>query len=316
MPCSVWLSQGREPLPLPLLRSPPGPTIPRSRELPEGAEPLPLPLFGSPTGRGGRHRDRAFAGGSRRNSGPAAGAAHRRDLAPALGALSLDRQRGADLLRIRLGVAPPRSWVSRGLPRSVVERGTGAARVALPLAPLPTRVRRRAHQDARRSLLARSDLPLLPPGNAADAEPALLVLPPSTEAAAPDRGARKPLRPAGGAGPALPSPAVRRVRGARHGADAVLAGLEREFLLAEPHHHRPHRFRLRRSDAGSRLAHRARGDCAVLLARCPGRRGHRAGGRALVPARPQSRLPLAGDERELRSAPAGEHVRRLRKHRA
>ena len=66
-------------------------------------------------------------------------------------------------------------------------RPARAGAVADALAAVPRGVRRRADQAARRPLLARSDLPLLPPRDPADARPAELVLPPSAQAAAPCR---------------------------------------------------------------------------------------------------------------------------------
>src|SRR2546423_7864703 len=127
-----------------------------------------------------------------------------------------------------MGDAAARGRVSRRLPRSGMGPDARGTRLALPLAPLPSRVRRRAHQVARRSMLARSPLSLLPPRDAADAEPALVVLPPSPQAVAPHRGPGEPLRPAGRADPALLPPADRGGRRAGHRRHAVLAAAEPE----------------------------------------------------------------------------------------
>ena len=57
-------------------------------------------------------------------------------------------------------------------------RAAGAGCLLGAVAAVPTRVRGRAHQAARRPVLARPDVPVVPPRDAADAEPAQLVVPP------------------------------------------------------------------------------------------------------------------------------------------
>ena len=80
------------------------------------------------------------------------------------------------------------------------------------LAAVPCRVRRRADQDARRPVLARPDLPQVPPRDPADARAAELVVPPPADAAPPGRGRRQPRRPARRPVPAVHAPAGRRRR--------------------------------------------------------------------------------------------------------
>ncbi len=129
-----------------------------------------------------------------------------------------------------------------GVPRPRVDRGARADRLALPVDPLPRRVRRRADQDARRPLLARPHLPRLPPPDAADAEPALLVLPPAAEADAPDGDAREPLRPARRPRPALPAPADRDLRGPGDDRHPGVARAQRQLRVAERDHPAPRRL--------------------------------------------------------------------------
>ena len=75
------------------------------------------------------------------------------------------------------------SWATHA-PQPPIARPLAAA-----VAAVPPRVRRRADQAARRPVLARPDLPVLPPRDPADARPAQLVVPPPAPAAAPHRGA-------------------------------------------------------------------------------------------------------------------------------
>src|SRR5207244_12518953 len=100
------------------------------------------------------------------------------------------------LLRLRLGDAAPLGGFSCDLPR---QRPHGADRVAelgVSLAALSRDVRRRPDQATRRSLLAQLHLPGLLLRDAADAEPAQLVL----SLAAPfDPPRRGPLQSCGGA---------------------------------------------------------------------------------------------------------------------
>ena len=100
-------------------------------------------------------------------------------LARAVGAVPVDRQRRADLLRLRLGVAAAGGRLPGDLPRQRTGRRPRSwCCWPASLAAVPGRVRRRADQAARRSVLARPDLPGLPPRDPADARPAELVLPP------------------------------------------------------------------------------------------------------------------------------------------
>ena len=68
---------------------------------------------------------------------------------------------------------------------------------------------RRAHQAAGRPVLARPDLPPVPPRDPAAAEPAELVVPPPARRSAPGRGGGQPRHPAGRAVPPA-RPAARR----------------------------------------------------------------------------------------------------------
>src|SRR5206468_4660870 len=83
------------------------------------------------------------------------------------------------------------------LPRPFGPRSTPSGDLDVSLAAVPSRVRRRIDQAPRRPMLARPDLPLLPPGDAAHAEPAQLVLPPSPRTAPQGRGSRESLCPVG-----------------------------------------------------------------------------------------------------------------------
>src|SRR5689334_8160702 len=80
--------------------------------LPARAEPVPVALFGRPLRRLLLAGPRAVAGRTRRSRGPAAAARLDGLVARPLGALSVDRQRRPDLVRLRLGVAAARG----GLP--------------------------------------------------------------------------------------------------------------------------------------------------------------------------------------------------------
>src|SRR2546426_6874049 len=113
-----------------------------------------------------------------------------------MGLLPLDREHRPDLLLVRLGVAPAGDGLSRDLPRAGHDDAAVQPHRPDALAALSRGVRRGAHQDARRPVLARPHLPLLPPRDATDAQPAQLVLPSPAETVAPRRGARKSLCPA------------------------------------------------------------------------------------------------------------------------
>src|SRR6266545_7521072 len=164
--------------------------------VPRRAEPVPLPLLGPAArhggvgrrGPGGERGHRAAAGR------PAVGVDAR--VVRALGALPVDRQRGPDLLLVRLGIAAVRGRSAGGLPRRRAHGAADSRGVPDALAAVPAGVRRRAHQVARRPLLARPHVPPLPPRDPAEAEPAELVLPPPAGAGAQGRGARQPRRAA------------------------------------------------------------------------------------------------------------------------
>ena len=152
-----------------------------------------------------------------------------------VGALPVDRQRRPDLVRLRLGVAAARGRLPRHLPRAGRDGPARPGPVAVRLAAVPRRVRRRADQAARRPLLARPHLPRLPPRDPADARPAQLVLPPPARPAAPGRGAGQPRHPAGGAvracSPPSRWPAIAALVDRRHPG---LAAGQRQLLLAQP----------------------------------------------------------------------------------
>src|SRR5439155_12760158 len=97
---------------------------------------------------------------------------------------------------VRLGVAAVRGRRARDPARRRAHRAPDPARVPDALAAVPARVRRRAHQAARRPVLAGPDMPPLPPRDPTDAEPVELVLPPPPRARAQGRGAGEPLRAA------------------------------------------------------------------------------------------------------------------------
>ena len=99
-------------------------------------------------------------------------------LVRAVGAVPVDRQRRAAVLRLRLGVAAAGGRRPRRLPRTGRHRPADPGRPPGAVAAVPGRVRRRADQDPRRRLLAEPDLPPLPPRDPADARPVQLVLPP------------------------------------------------------------------------------------------------------------------------------------------
>src|SRR5438309_11931412 len=202
------LPRGRAPVPASpwRARSPSGPRLHPRRRLPGIADALPSHrLFGSqaPRRRLGRSRalgprDHGLVRWWRLPSAVRVDAG----LCAALGPLSLDREHRPDLLLLRLGVALARNGLPHHLPWTGHDGTAVQPDRPHALAALPGRVRRWAHQDARRPLLARPDLPLLPPRNAADAESAELVLPSSAEASSSDGGAGQPLRAA--RGPVVP----------------------------------------------------------------------------------------------------------------
>src|SRR5262249_6207724 len=88
--------------------------------------------------------------------------------------------------------------------------------VAGAVAAVPPGVRCRPDQNPPRPVLARPDVPVLPPRDPADAEPAELVFSPPAEMDAPHGGAWQSHRPAGGRVGVFPATANRRYRGADH----------------------------------------------------------------------------------------------------
>src|SRR5689334_9039321 len=84
-------------------------------------------------------------------------------VARALGSVPVHRERRADLLLVRLGVAATRSGLHRNLPRASEYGAADAHLVVSALAAVPSGVRRRAYQGTPRPLLEGSHLPLLPP---------------------------------------------------------------------------------------------------------------------------------------------------------
>ena len=170
-----------QPVPGPARRARPASRTPlsRQRRLWRGAEPLPPPLLRSPSPcRRPDGRRLVGLAGPGSSPGRAALASDARVVRP-LGPVPLDRERRPAVLRLRLGVAPPRGRVPRDLPRRCPDGAPLPGPRPLPLARLSSGARRRAHQAAGRSVLARSHLHGLPPRDPADAEPAQLVRPPA-----------------------------------------------------------------------------------------------------------------------------------------
>ncbi len=174
---------------------------------------------------------RCDGGGTRRRRTAVAGHAR---MACAVGAVPVDRERRADLVLVRLGVAAARGGTAGGLRRQRRRRPSRGRDVADTLAAVPRRVRRRSDQAARRSVLARPLVSGLPPRDAADAGPAQLVLPPPATSAAPGRGGGQPRRAVDRAVRIVRPAAGREHRGGDHRRDPVLAGAVGELLVAEP----------------------------------------------------------------------------------
>ena len=112
-------------------------------------------------------------------------------LARPVGPVPVGRDRRAGLLRLRVGVDPARGRVPRGLPGVGGRRPSGTGPVAGALAGLPDRVRGGPDQDARGPLLARPDLPRLPPRDPAAARSAVVALPPPAHLDASGRDRRR-----------------------------------------------------------------------------------------------------------------------------
>src|SRR5207248_9475933 len=116
-----------------------------------------------------------------------------------LGAVPLECQHRSNLLRLWLGVTAAGRRIFRDLPGAGGDGAPTCRHLDVSLAPLSSRIRRRPDQDSGRSLLARSNLPRLPPRDPADAESAQLVLSPPAPPVAPGRGAGEPFCAARGA---------------------------------------------------------------------------------------------------------------------
>src|SRR5579864_8264940 len=160
------------------------------------AEPLLSSLLGCPDP-GGVDGGHSSVGGDRRR--PARdGAGNRLDagLVSALDPVSVDSQHRSDLLRVWMGVPASRGRLSRHLSGAGHHRPAHRRDLDVSLVAVSGGVWSRPDQAARRSLLARSHLPQLPPRDPADAESTQLVLPPSAEAAAQGRSCRQSRRPA------------------------------------------------------------------------------------------------------------------------
>ena len=206
-------------------------------------------------------------------------------LGRALVPLHVVRARRRPLLRLRLGDPAARGGLPRDLPGAARapaslrarQRPAVAARDhAAALADVPADARRRAHQAARRSVLARPHLPRLPLRDAAEPEPALLVPAPAAGLVPQARGPLQPRRRARGPLVLLRA-APRAARGrCAHGALPGASDRERQPLVPELADDRRGRLVLRRRPACS-------GSCRTLCA---------SGSRAAWPAwRSASRGP-------------------------
>src|SRR5207245_8305603 len=165
-----------------------------------------------------------------------------------VGAVPVDRQRRPGVLRLRLGDAAPRGWISRHLSRCGPDRAGLAADPSLPLAGISSRVWRGPDQAARRPVLAKPDVPLLPPRDPAHAQPAELVLSSLAETTAPHGGAGQFLCAAGGAVLLVHSVACDIDCGCADHPHPGVAGAERQFLVAELSDYDARDFRVGRSD--------------------------------------------------------------------
>ena len=209
------------------------PPLPEGDVVRPGPERVPPALLG-PSLRGGR-RSRRGPGRRHRARGDGPAAADRVDarLVPAVAAVLVDRQRRTGLVLVRLGIVAARNRLPGDLPRQRGHRPATARPDPAALAAVPARVRGGPDQDARRPVLAGSDVPVLPPRDPADAGPAELVLPPPAQAPAPGRGGREPRHPARGALLPVRAAADRGDRGVDHDRHPVVAGGQRQLLLAE-----------------------------------------------------------------------------------
>ncbi len=137
---------------------------------------LAQPLLPVSHGRGLPHRclvgPRALGSGVDGPDQPRRQRSDGRGVGAPLAALPLVRQRRPDLLRLRLGNATPRDGVPRDLSGRAHHGTECRDLLVIAMAALPAAVRRGAHQVARRSVLAGSDVSRVLLRDAADAESA------------------------------------------------------------------------------------------------------------------------------------------------
>ena len=203
-----------------------------------------------------RHDRRRHAPAGTRATGAAAG--HDARVVRALGPLQLDREHRRDVVLVRLGDVAARGRLPGDLPRQCRDAAAVPGDPPVPLARLPRRVRCRAHQAPRRSVLAQPDLHGLAPRDPADAEPVVVVLPSPAAAGPPDRGRRELRGPADPAVRLVP-PAARRIdRGRPDDRHPALPGRERQLRLAQLGHDRDPRGGDRRPDDFGDLRLRSR----------------------------------------------------------
>src|SRR5262245_11137094 len=218
--------------------------VPRSRGRPRLARrrlrALPEPVLARRLGRDARGRGLV----RRRAVAPARRGLRQRPAArAAVGALYVARPRGAGVVRLRrgdpapIGGLPDRVPVPAPGPALVLAAAsTDGGAVAFPLAHLPHHARRRAHQAARRRLLAGAHLPRPPLPPTAAPQPAVALVPLPSADRPQARGALQPPGRAGvvlacaGAGPA--APAADRGR-ARHAGVPDLPHPERQSVVPE-----------------------------------------------------------------------------------
>ena len=173
----------------------PDPDVSAAGVVPARAEHLPLALLGPVLRRGGLTGAVLAAAAVARCHRPACRCRPRCSSGWCCGRCTCRSSTSASVVLLRLGDAAARGRLPRDLPGQR-QRRTAAARADRPaLAAVPGRVRRRADQAARRPVLARPHLPVLPPRDPADARPVQLVLPPAAEAAAPGGGRRATTSP-------------------------------------------------------------------------------------------------------------------------
>ena len=264
-----------EPVPGPPRRARPvaGAGVSRGLQPSGPAQPVPLALLGPAAADGVLERHGHCRHAHRRAAAAraAVGSAHR--VPGPVAAVHVDRERGADVLRLRLGDAAAGGRVHGGLPRLRPDSPAPDHPDPAGLAGVPAGVRRRPDQDPRRPGMAGPDRPVLPPRDPADAGAAEPAGPPAPQGLAPGGGPGQPLRPAGGAllplRPAAPGQRRRR----DHRLHPAVAGGERQFRLAELDGDHPGL----RGGQRSRGARRDSGDPAGLACRVRARRRRSSG---------------------------------------